>query len=164
METHLVVIPVTVIFCPNHHDSKHMSCTIFCSNHLIRIWIRTISVLKKNCCEHNCNTHCLGLCKIQNDWTTEMDVMGKQFSMTLTHWGREKMATILQTIFSNAFSLNGYAWISFHSVNFVPNSLIDNKPALVQIMAWRWSGDKPLSEPMMALFIDAYMCHVASVS
>ena len=26
---------------------------------------------------------------------------------------------------------------------------IDNNPALVQIMAWRRSGDKPLSEPMM---------------
>ena len=28
--------------------------------------------------------------------------------------------------------------------------LIDNIPALVQIMAWCRSGDKPLSEPMMA--------------
>ena len=26
-----------------------------------------------------------------------------------------------------------------------------NIPALVQIMAWRWLGDKPLSEPMMVL-------------
>ena len=35
------------------------------------------------------------------------------------------------------------------SLNFVPKSPIDNIPALVQIMAWRRSGDKPLSEPMM---------------
>ena len=34
------------------------------------------------------------------------------------------------------------------SLNFVPNDSINN-PALVQIMAWRRSGDKPLSEPMM---------------
>ena len=34
------------------------------------------------------------------------------------------------------------------SLKFVPNVPI-NIPALVQIMAWRWPGDKPLSEPMM---------------
>ena len=35
------------------------------------------------------------------------------------------------------------------SLNFVPNGLINNIPALVQIMAWRLPGNKPLSEPMM---------------
>ena len=35
------------------------------------------------------------------------------------------------------------------SLKFVPRSLINNIPALVQIMAWRRPGDKPLSEPMM---------------
>ena len=35
------------------------------------------------------------------------------------------------------------------SLKFVPKGPINNNPALVQIMAWRWSGDKPLSEPMM---------------
>ena len=28
-------------------------------------------------------------------------------------------------------------------------SQIDNKPALVQVMAWRRIGDKPLPEPMI---------------
>ena len=35
------------------------------------------------------------------------------------------------------------------SLKFVPKSLINNIPAMVQIMAWRRPGDKPLSEPMM---------------
>ena len=35
------------------------------------------------------------------------------------------------------------------SLKFVPKSPIYNIPALVQIMAWRRPGDKPLSEPMM---------------
>ena len=35
------------------------------------------------------------------------------------------------------------------SLRFVPKGPINNIPALVQIMAWRRSGDKPLSEPMM---------------
>ena len=35
------------------------------------------------------------------------------------------------------------------SLKFVPKGPINNIPSLVQIMAWRLSGDKPLSEPMM---------------
>ena len=35
------------------------------------------------------------------------------------------------------------------SLKFVPMGPINNITALVQIMAWRRSGDKPLSEPMM---------------
>ena len=47
---------------------------------------------------------------------------------------------------------------------FVPKVPIDNKQALAQIMAWRLTGDKPLSELMMAHFTDAYMRHSASMS
>ena len=35
------------------------------------------------------------------------------------------------------------------SLKFVHKGPINNTPALVQIMAWRRPGDKPLSEPMM---------------
>ena len=35
------------------------------------------------------------------------------------------------------------------SLKFVPKGPINNIPALVQIRAWRGSGDKPLSEPML---------------
>ena len=35
------------------------------------------------------------------------------------------------------------------SLMFVPKGPINNISALVQIMAWRRSGDKPLSEPIM---------------
>ena len=35
------------------------------------------------------------------------------------------------------------------SLKFVTNGLINNTLALVQIMAWRQPGDKPISEPMM---------------
>ena len=43
------------------------------------------------------------------------------------------------------------------SLQFVPQGPIDNNPPLVQIMAWRQTDDKPLSEPMMAQISDAYM-------
>ena len=46
--------------------------------------------------------------------------------------------------------LNKNARISIRfSLKFYPKSPINNIPALVQIMAWRWPGDKPLSEPMV---------------
>ena len=35
------------------------------------------------------------------------------------------------------------------SLKFIPQGPINNIPALVQIMAWRRPGDKPLSGPMM---------------
>ena len=34
---------------------------------------------------------------------------------------------------------------------------INKIPLLVQIMAWHRPGDKPLSQPMMAYFVDRYM-------
>ena len=46
--------------------------------------------------------------------------------------------------------LNENVRISFKiSLKFVPWSPITNIIALVQIMAWRRPGDKPLSEPMV---------------
>ena len=42
------------------------------------------------------------------------------------------------------------------SPKLVPKSPINNKPALVQVMDWRRTGDKPLHEPIMTQFTDAY--------
>ena len=41
--------------------------------------------------------------------------------------------------------------------------LIDNKWALVQVMAWRRSGHKSLSGPMLTQFNDAYSIYAALV-
>ena len=52
-------------------------------------------------------------------------------------------------IFKRIF-FNENIWIPIKiSLNFVPKGSITNIPALVQIMAWRGPGDKPLSESMM---------------
>ena len=46
--------------------------------------------------------------------------------------------------------LNENIWILIKiPLKFVPMGSINNTPALVQVMAWRRLGDKPLSEPMM---------------
>ena len=47
-------------------------------------------------------------------------------------------------------------WIS---LKFVPRGPIDNRPAFVQLMAWCSTGDKPLPEPTLTQFTDAYMRH-----
>ena len=69
-----------------------------------------------------------------------------------------KMAAILQMTFSNAFSWMFSILIQI-SLKFVPKGPIDNKWALDQVMAWRRIGDKPLPEPMLIQFTDAYMRH-----
>ena len=59
--------------------------------------------------------------------------------------GRHFADDIFKCIF-----LNKNVWISIKiSLKFVPKGPINNIPALVEIMAWRRPGDKPLSEPMM---------------
>ena len=48
------------------------------------------------------------------------------------------------------FQTHFHEWILINiSLKFVPKGLINNIPALVQIMARRRPGDKPLSKPMM---------------
>ena len=54
--------------------------------------------------------------------------------ISLTHWSWDKMAAVLQPVFSNAFSWTKNVWILIKlSLNFVPKGLINNIPLLVQI-------------------------------
>ena len=45
------------------------------------------------------------------------------------------------------------------SLKSVPKVQISSIWALVQIMAWCWPSNKPLSEPVVAYVADAYMHH-----
>ena len=65
-------------------------------------------------------------------------------------------------IFKSIF-LYENCWILIQiSLKFVPKGPINKKPELIQKMAWHQAGNKPLSEPMMVYFTDAYLCHLAS--
>ena len=58
---------------------------------------------------------------------------------------------------SKRIFLNGNIKLTLKvSLKFVPKFRINNVPALVQIIAWRRPGDKPLSEPMM----DSLLTHI----
>ena len=59
-----------------------------------------------------------------------------------------------------------FNWISMNekSCNLIqfslrsdPKGQINNKSALVQVMAWHRTGDQPLYEPMLTQFIEAYI-------
>ena len=62
---------------------------------------------------------------------------------------RKNCHHVADSIFRCIF-LNENVWISLKiSLKFVPKGPINNIPALVQVMAWCWLDDKPLSEPIM---------------
>ena len=83
----------------------------------------------------------------------------------ITHFPLDKMAAILaDDIFKHIF-INENDRIPVQiSLKFLSSCSIDTKPALVQVMAWLRIGDKPLSEPMLTHFTDAYMQHKGEIN
>ena len=61
---------------------------------------------------------------------------------------------ITDDIFKSIF--NESVWIS---LKFIPKGPIDYKSALVQVVAWHRTGEKPLPESMLTQFTDAYIWH-----
>ena len=84
--------------------------------------------------------------------------------LLLIHWGKDKMATIFQmTLFKHNIFIKNYCILAQISLKYVPKAWIINMPALFQIMVQHPTGKKPLSEPKVAEFTDAYMRHSASM-
>ena len=50
------------------------------------------------------------------------------------------------------------------SMRFLPKDPINNKLAMVQVMAWCRTGNKPLPEPMLTQLLNAYMWHYEEMS
>ena len=79
-------------------------------------------------------------------------------SFVLTHWGRNKTGRHCTHAIFKCIFVDEDMWISINiSLKFVPQCQINNIPALVQIMAQRRPGDKPLPEPMMVSLL-TYIC------
>ena len=58
------------------------------------------------------------------------------------------------------FIFNESVWISITiSLKFVPKGPIEYKSALVQVMAWHRTGEKPSPKSMLTKFTDAYIQH-----
>ena len=82
-------------------------------------------------------------------WHLDLPVDIYAYMYILTHWGWDKGCDLADDILK-CILLNENVWIRIEiSLKFVRQGPINNILALVQIMAWRRPGDKPLSEPMM---------------
>ena len=68
---------------------------------------------------------------------------------SVAQWDRGKIAVISR----QHFQMHLLVWKCINlikiSLKFIPKGPFNNTPALVQIMAWCQTGNKPLSEPMM---------------
>ena len=82
-------------------------------------------------------------CNTDRNVSTGLHVWSSVNTLWPRQNGRHFPDDILKWIF-----LNENVWIST-KISFVPRGPINNIPALVQMMAWRRPGDKPLSGPMM---------------
>ena len=65
---------------------------------------------------------------------------------TNTQWGRDKIAAILQMTYKNVLNCKKIVLFIKVSLKIVSKCPIYNKPTLVQIMVWRWAGNKPISD------------------
>ena len=93
---------------------------------------------------------------------TLKDVLQSEYFNTLRprQNGRHFPDNIFKCIF-----LNENIYISIKILlKFVAQGPINTIPGLVQIMVWHLTGNKPLSETILALVGDAYMRHSASMS
>ena len=68
-------------------------------------------------------------------------------------------ASLADDTFMRIFMNEKFGILIRISLKFVPKVPIYNTSALVQVMAWRRTGDTPLSEPLLTHFVDAYMQH-----
>ena len=94
--------------------------------------------------------------KITNSWP----LLHLPGANELTHLPLDKMAATFADDVFRCISVNEkFCVLNEISLKFVPKGPFNNNPALVQMMAWRRPGDKPLSEPMLTQFTDTYMRH-----
>ena len=119
-------------------------------------WLCLYYIHGRHCnllCSQWINWYCLFGSKlaaiIKPTWYKSCDKLVLNHNTLNTLRPRQNGRPFPDDIFKCIF-LNDNIWISNKiSLKFVPKGPINNIPALVQIMAWRRPGDKPLSEPMM---------------
>ena len=99
----------------------------------------------------------IGILTLSDKLLSVCDSQGTLFcfnTLRLRRNRRHFAGDILKRIFWNE-----NLWILIKiSLKFIPKHPVNNITALVQIIAWRWAGNKQLCKPMIALFADVYIC------
>ena len=106
-------------------------------------------LLPANCC----SITCLPVSKaavLHPVWTGDM------VFIMISKWGHgmscesmsDRLCNVNNTFMLNKLTLaqNGYKHIS---LKYIPKGAMNKMLAVVEIMAWQWTEDKPLPEPMM---------------
>ena len=163
-----VTVHQIVTFCCTCKDNTALvSGAKFCSYHYIRIqmkekwnfhhfWLWWIKCpLKETCATFLGPIQYKNCCDISWDLVSKVELIPIN-TLRPRQYGRHFTDNIFKCIF-----LNENVWMLIKiSLMFVPKGPINGIPALVQIMAWRRSVDKPLSEPMMV----SLMTHILSLN
>ena len=78
--------------------------------------------------------------------STSAEQENRQFAILRPRQNAEHFA---DDIFNHIFLKENFWFSTNSSLKFFRKGPINSSSALVQIMTWRWPGDKPLTEPMM---------------
>ena len=102
--------------------------------------------------------------KYQNSLDSKVNLVSHTIRVW-THLLLDKMAANLANdIFMCIVMNEKFDILIWISLKFVPKVPLYNKSAMVQVMACRLFGVKPLLEPLLTNFIDAYMRHLGEMS
>ena len=82
----------------------------------------------------------------------------------LTHCIREKIGHPLEANVPICIIVWTLLCFGSNVTEFFPRGHVNNKPALIQIMSWHRTGNRPFSEPIVAWFVDAYIPHSTLMS
>ena len=133
--THICVVNLAIIGSDNGLSPGRRQAITW-SN----VGILLIGPLGTNFCEMLIEIHTFSFQKIHS----------KMSAKWRPHWGRDKNGRHIPDDIFKRICLNENVSISLKiSLKFVPKVQFNNIQALLQIMAWRRPGHKPLSEPMV---------------
>ena len=134
------------------------SCSCLCQIHLSQVFSR-----EWRCSWSSADRRCFNYIWVIINFNADQ---GASYIRGLAvHWykksdslGREKSGRHFLDDILNLILVNENVWIPIEvSLKFVPKGPNNNIAALVQIMAWRRQGAKPLSEPMM-VWLSTHIC------
>ena len=124
--------------CPNIAHDNNLQLALIRSNHWVGLRISFMSA---------CPAHIIPTRLTQVGPATQTGFAG--FFIINTLRPKQNGRHFADDIFKGIV-MNENVFISLKiSLKFVPKGKINNIPALVQIMAWRCPGDKPLYGPLM---------------